>query len=325
VREAIAALAKDLPGPKVVALYGGVSINPQLMSLRGGADFVVATPGRLLDVLQNNGFRIQDIDVLVLDEADRMLDLGFADELNAIFEQLPKVCQRLMFSALMAPKTHSLAMHLLHDPVHIALSAPSDDIEQRAIEVDHDKRLDLLMHLIEKGEAARALVFCASRVDTEDLAQSLRSRGVKAEALYGGLPQDTRDQVLGDLKDGVIEVLVATDLAARGIDISALPLVVNYDLPRSPSLYTQRIGRTGRAGQRGLAISFVDADSHAHFKLIEKRLGFSVEREQIPGFLPVDVPNPRLLVGDSKGGIKGKRPSKKDKLRAAAAKKASKE
>ena len=325
VSEAITALAKDLPGPKVVALYGGVSINPQLMSLRGGADFIVATPGRLLDVLQNNGFRMRDIGVLVLDEADRMLDLGFADELNAILEQLPKACQGLMFSALMAPKTHSLAMRLLNDPVHIALSAPSDDIEQRAIEVDHSNRLDLLVHLMEQGQSPRTLVFCASRVETEDLAQCLRSRGVKADALYGGLPQETRDQVLGDLKSGAIEVLVATDLAARGIDISALPLVVNYDLPRSPSMYTQRIGRTGRAGQRGQAISFVDADSHAHFKLIEKRLGFSVEREQIPGFLPVDVPNPRLLVGDGSGGIKGKRPSKKDKLRAAAAKKRLKE
>ena len=325
VSEAFTVLAKNLPGPKVVALHGGVSINPQLMSLRGGANFIVATPGRLLDVLQNNGFRIRDIDVLVLDEAARMLDLGFADELNAILEQLPTACQRLMFSALMAPKTHALAMRLLNDPVHIALSSPSDGIEQRAIEVDRDKRLDLLMHLIEEEQSARALVFCASRVAAEDLAQCLRSRGVKADALYGGLPQAIREQVLGDLKTGVIEILVATDLAARGIDIAALPLVVNYDLPRSPAMYTQRIGRTGRAGQRGQAISFVDADSHAHFNLIEKRLRFSLKREQIPGFLPVDVPNPRLLVGDGNGGIKGKRPSKKDKLRAAAAKERSKD
>jgi superfamily II DNA/RNA helicase len=321
VSEAIVALAKDLPRPKIVALYGGVSINPQLMKLRGHADFIVATPGRLLDVLENNGFHMRDVNVLVLDEADRMLDLGFADELDAVLEQLPKACQRLMFSALMAPKTHSLAMRLLNDPVHVALSASLDDIQQRAIEVDRDKRLDLLIHLTAKGQSGRALVFCASKVEAEALARALRSRGVNASALYGGLPQETRDQVLYDLKVGAIDVLIATDLAARGIDIPDLPLVVNYDLPRSPPLYTQRIGRTGRAGQPGRAISFVDADSHAHFKLIEKRLRFSVEREQVPGFEPVDLPNPRLLVGDNNGGIKGKRPSKKDKLRAAAAKK----
>ncbi len=312
-------LASHLKNVKVVALFGGVSINPQLMLLRGGADFVVATPGRLLDVIQHNGLDLWHTTTLVLDEADRLLDQGFLEELHAVLCDLPDECQSLMYTATIAGKVEKFALQLLNDPVVVEIDEPIDTIAQRAIEVDADKRCELLQRLLKEYDDARALVFCATKLGAESLGDQLRQQGFRAEALYGDLPQQQREEVLDDLKLGHVDVLVATDLAARGLDVDSLPLVINYDLPRSTPVYTHRIGRTGRAGKDGIAISFIDADSHAHFKLIEKRVGIKLKRERIAGFEPTDTPNPKLLVGDNNGGIKGKRMSKKDKLRAAAA------
>ncbi|MGH6646157.1 DEAD/DEAH box helicase [Aquabacterium sp.] len=312
--------AQYLPEPlKIAVLFGGVSINPQMMGLRGGADIVVATPGRLLDLLDHNALRIDEVGVLVLDEADRLLDLGFAEELNRILGQLPARRQNLFFSATFPPVVQGLADQLLRDPVRIEVPlAPETqpDILQRAIEVDTAKRTPLLRHLIKEHGWTRVLVFVATKYATELVTHKLGLAGIHAHAFHGELSQGARTQVLADFKASRVQVVVATDVAARGIDVARLPAVVNYDLPRSPVDYVHRIGRTGRAGQSGVAVSFITADAEAHFRLIEKRQGVRVPREQVPGFERVEVAAPVL---DAHGGVKGQRPSKKDKLRAAAA------
>jgi superfamily II DNA/RNA helicase len=212
----------------------------------------------------------------------------------------------------------ALAKELLHEPTVIEIeSAPTEMpiIEQRAIEVDTDKRTPLLRHLIKTEGWQRVLVFVAKQYSAEHVADKLRRSGIAAVAFHGELSQGARSQALADFKDSHIQVLVATDLAGRGLDIVQMPVVVNYDLPRSAVDYTHRIGRTGRAGEAGLAVSFITAESHAHFCLIEKRNHLSISREQIAGFEPQDEAPPP----SSAGGIKGRRKSKKDKLREAAA------
>ncbi|MFM2141632.1 MAG: ATP-dependent helicase RhlE [Verrucomicrobiota bacterium] len=308
---------------KVVSAFGGVSINPQMMALRGGADFVVATPGRLLDLVEHNALHLNHVVSLVLDEADRMLDLGFADELGRVLALLPKRRQNLLFSATFPEAVHALADGLLHEPARIEIvSAPAEMpvIQQRAIEVDAIQRTQLLRHLIKKEGWSRVLVFVAKQYTAEIVAEKLRRAGISAMAFHGELSQGARSQVLGDFKESAVQILLATDLAGRGLDIVELPVVVNYDLPRSAVDYTHRIGRTGRAGKAGVAVSFVTAESHAHFCLIEKRNHLAVAREQIPGFEPLDTAPPP---SPSTGGIKGWRKSKKDKLREAAARQAS--
>jgi ATP-dependent RNA helicase RhlE len=328
VGETIRVLAQHLPERlKTAIVFGGVSINPQMMNLRGGADIVVATPGRLLDLIDHNALRLDAVATLVLDEADRLLDLGFSEELARILALLPARRQTLFFSATFPPAVQALADSLLRDPARIDVVAdPADrpDITQRAIAVDAHRRTQLLLHLIAHHGWERALVFVATKYAAEQVADKLRRAGLDAEPFHGMLSQGKRDQVLEDFKARRVQVVVSTDLAGRGIDIAQLPVVVNFDLPRSSVDYVHRIGRTGRAGESGLAISFVTADSEAHFQLIEKRQGAKVPREKIKGFEPVQiVPMAALAANDttgapSNGGIKGKRPSKKDKLRAAA-------
>ncbi|QND84750.1 ATP-dependent RNA helicase RhlE [Chromobacterium vaccinii] len=325
VGEILRDLAQALPRKlKVAVVYGGVSINPQMMALRGGADIVVATPGRLLDLLDHNALRLSAVKTLVLDEADRLLDLGFADELGSVLDRLPPTRQNLLFSATFPPAVRALAEKLLNQPLRIDIeqtAATAPDILQRAIEVDADKRTLLLRHLLAANDWDRVLVFVASRQAADRVADKLHRNGMPAAALHGDCSQSQRGQVLADLKSGRLRVLVATDVAARGIDIARLPLVVNYDLPRSPVDYTHRIGRTGRAGARGEAISFVSADCAAHFRLIEKRQQLRLTRERIDGFEPTEAAAPAASMTDpdGNGGIKGKRKSKKDKLREAAA------
>ena len=304
-------------------LFGGVSVNPQMMGLRGGADIVVATPGRLLDLLDHNALKIGDVQALVLDEADRLLDLGFAEELNRILALLPAQRQNLFFSATFVPAVEALAAQLLREPLRIeveASDATEPDIAQRAIEVDASRRTQLLRHLVQEQKWTRVLAFVATKHAAEIVADKLRKAGIEAEPFHGVLSQGKRTQVVADFKASRVQVVVATDLAARGIDIAQLPVVVNYDLPRSATDYVHRIGRTGRAGESGLAVSFVPADSEAHFRLIEKRQGLSVPRERIAGFEPIEVAaQVAAPVAQANGGIKGQRSSKKDKLRAAAA------
>jgi ATP-dependent RNA helicase RhlE len=325
VGEDIRSLGQHLPqGLKVAIVFGGVSINPQMMNLRGGADIVVATPGRLLDLADHNAVILSGVAALVLDEADRLLDLGFSDELGRILALLPPQRQNLFFSATFPPAVQALAQALLRDPVHIDAPAEPEgepDITQRAIAVDAGRRTQLLRHLITQHAWRRVLVFVATKHAAEIVADKLRKARIYAEPFHGELSQGKRTQVLADFKASRLKVVVATDVASRGIDIAQLPVVVNYDLPRSPQDYIHRIGRTGRAGESGLAVSFVSADTEAHFRLIEKRQGLSLVLEQIEGFAPLQTAPDTAAenVLPSTGGIKGKRPNKKDKLRAAAA------
>jgi len=320
VADTLKGFAQSLPqAVKVVSVFGGVSVNPQMMKLRGGADIVVATPGRLLDLLGSNALVLSGVAALVLDEADRLFDLGFADELARILALLPPKRQNLFFSATFPPAVQALAQRLLHEPVFIEAPAEPQgqpDITQRAIAVDAGRRTQLLRHLIGQNGWRRVLVFVATKHAAEMVADKLRKARINAEPFHGELSQGKRTQVLADFKASRLKVVIATDVASRGIDIAQLPVVLNYDLPRSVQDYIHRIGRTGRAGESGLALSFVSANTEAHWRLIEKHQNLQLPREQIAGFEPLDVPPPDT---PSTGGIKGKRPSKKDKLRAAAA------
>ena len=325
VGEVLRSLAQHLPQPlKVAVVFGGVSINPQMMSLRGGADVVVATPGRLLDLVAHNALKLSSVTTLVLDEADRLLDLGFADELTKVLALLPAKRQTLLFSATFPEAVQTLADQLLTEPVRIEVAATPDTtpaIAQRVIQVDATQRTPLLRHLIKTEGWQRVLVFVATQYDAERVADKLYKTGIFATPFHGGLSQGGRTQVLDEFKAERWEVVVTTDLAARGIDITQLPVVLNYDLPRSAVDYLHRIGRTGRAGESGQAISFVSAGTEAHFRLIEKRQHLSLPREQIAGFEPQEVEAPSVAAqAPGTGGVKGKRPSKKDKLRAAASK-----
>ena len=305
--------------PRVVCAVGGVSINPQMMSLRGGADVVVATPGRLLDLLAHNALSLKQVQLLVLDEADRLLDMGFGDELRQVLAELPVRRQTLLFSATFPPDIEALADAGLHQPQRVEVSEQAQpEIEQRALRVDADRRIELLLKLLEDPSWTQVLVFVGSRRDSDRLASHLRTADVNAQALHGDLSQGRRMRMLQAFKDGELQVLVATDLAARGIDIARLPVVVNYELPRSSDDYLHRIGRTGRAGEKGQAVSFVDAASLAHWRLICKRNALDVAVEQLTGFEPKQNAPAAPRVADDNGGIKGRRPSKKDRLRAAA-------
>ena len=309
---------------RVAQAFGGVSINPQLMGLRGGADIVVATPGRLLDLVAHNALHLGQVEMLVLDEADRLLAPAFADELDRVLAMLPARRQTLLFSATLGPAVQALAASRLHAPVHIAVapSAPQDPpaITQLVIAVDAPRRTELLRHLIRTEGWRQVLVFVATQYAAQHVASKLYRSGLYAAPFHGGMAQGARAQMLAEFKAGQWDVLVTTDLAARGIDVALLPVVVNFDLPRSPTDYVHRIGRTGRAGAQGLAVSFVSADTEPHMRLIERRQQVALPRVQVPGFEPVALPSvPDLAPVPGTGGIKGRRPSKKDKLRAQAA------
>ena len=292
VGETFRSLGRYLPRPiKVLTVFGGVSINPQMMALRGGADIVVATPGRLLDLADHNAVRLSDVSTLVLDEADRLLDEGFADELSRVLALLPDRRQNLLFSATFPPAVRSLAELLLRDPVRVDVTTATvagtpPEIQQRSIAVDPERRTQLLRYLIRHHGWERTLVFVATKYATEHIARKLQRLGFAARALHGDLSQGARTEALADFKAGRVGVLIATDVAARGIDVVDLAAVVNFDLPRSTADYVHRIGRTGRAGASGVAVSFVTAAMEAHFRLIEKRNRFRLEREKVRGFEP---------------------------------------
>ncbi|MBB5865604.1 DEAD/DEAH box helicase [Xanthomonas sp. 3058] len=329
-------LAAHLPRRlKIVAATGGSSINPQLLALRGGADIVVATPGRLLDLVDHNALRLGEVATLVLDEADRLLELGFGAELDRILASLPAQRQSVLFSATFPAAIAVLAKRRLRDPLRITVAATPEQapaIEQRAIAVDTGQRTQLLRHLLLEYGWPQLLVFVASRHTAEKVAEKLTKTGINAQPLHGELSQGRRERTLSAFKQRDVQVLVATDLAGRGIDIDALPAVLNYDLPRSTVDHTHRIGRTARAGASGLAISFITAESQPQWRLIEKRQGLRVPTSVVAGFEPTlatdtpatEPPDTGTRAPNDNGGIKGKRPSKKDKLRAAAATQAGK-
>jgi superfamily II DNA/RNA helicase len=281
---------------------------------------MVATPGRLLDLLEHNGLQLASVECLVLDEADRLLRRGFAEELQRVVARLPAQRQTLLYSATFPPVVQALADAWLREPVQVTITADAPDIAQRAIQLDRAQRLPALRALLTEQAWPRALVFVASRYTAELVSDKLWAHGFKAGALHGELSAGARRQVLESIQSGALSVLVATDVAARGLHIDALDAVINYELPRAAADYTHRIGRTGRAGASGVAVSFICSDSpenaESHFRLIEKRQGQRVAREQLAGFEPQAVASEVQATG----GIKSTtRKSKKDKLREAAA------
>lgn len=327
VGEEFRALARSLPrSVKVTVVVGGVSVNPQMLALRGGSDIVVATPGRLLDLLAQNALSLGGVKTLVLDEADRLLELGFAEELDRILSLLPPQRQNLFFSATFPSAVQALVQSLLNNPLRVEVpvgpALQPVEIQQRAIAVDSARRTQLLRHLIQLEGWRRVLVFVATKHAAEIVADKLRKARISAEPFHGQLSQGKRTQVLADFRASRVKVVVATDVAARGLDIALLPVVVNYDLPRSAVDYTHRVGRTGRAGSTGLAISFVSADDAAHFQLIQKRQHLQLALEQVAGFEPLERTGAATTALAAAGGVKGRRPSKKDKLRSAAARQA---
>ncbi|HET8934584.1 MAG TPA: DEAD/DEAH box helicase [Polyangiales bacterium] len=274
---------------RVKAVYGGVAINPQMMALRGGVDILVATPGRLLDLQRKNAVELSQLRALVLDEADRMLSLGFRDELDQVIACLPARRQNLLFSATLPPDIATLTQSLLHDPIEVDVTQPTvsqsePNIEQRVYSVDVERKPALLIRLLEQPALQQVLVFISMKKTADTLVAKLERAGIHAAVFHADKSQRERSLALQKFRDGSLRVLLATDLAARGIDIDDLPVVINFELPRSPNDYLHRIGRTGRAGKTGLAISLVCSAEEQHFRVIEKRMKRKLPREQVAGF-----------------------------------------
>jgi len=301
--------------PKVVSVIGGQSIGDQLLDIQKGCDVVVATPGRLLDILDKKQINLSTIDFFVVDEADKMLDLGFEEELEKILENLPKERQNLLFSATYPPKMLKIAQKITNNPVSIEIENEEltvDTITQRAISVNLENRSALLQKLLKENDFSKVLVFMANNRGADNIAAKFRKHGFKAESFHGNLEQEDRIFTLDEFKNKKIDILFSSDIASRGLHINDISCVVNYDLPRSPADYIHRIGRTGRAGNEGLAISFITHENEEHFKLIEKRSNIKLEREEIEGF---ELTGNAITKVKGSEAVKGKRKSKKDKLR----------
>ena len=315
VAETFTLFSKNLPVKmKTVSLIGGEGIGDQLYDIQQGCDILVATSGRFLDVLSKKQMNLSRIEFLVLDEADKMLNLGFSEAIDAILEVIPSARQNLMFSATYPEKVLELTAKITGKALKVEVEEELTvkSIEQRVFEVDRDKRGPLLRHLLKSENYGQTLVFMASRRATDNIAMKFKKYGIAAQSFHGELTQEERNETLQEFKDKKVQVLFATDIAARGLDIKAIDCVVNFDLPRSPSDYIHRIGRTARAGASGRAISFIDFESMAHFKLIEKRSGMCLKREKVEGF-ELQGQAPQKAKGPAP--VKGKGKSKKDKAR----------
>ena len=288
VHESFRTYGRDLP-LRTYAVYGGVSINPQMMALRKGIDVLVATPGRLLDLYRQNAVRFEQLQALVLDEADRMLDLGFARELDELFCALPKKRQTLLFSATFSDAIRQMAGELLRDPLSVEVSprnAAAKTVKQWLIPVDKKRKAELFLHLLAERRWGQLLVFAKTRKGVDQLVDELQAQGIAADSIHGDKPQPARLRALERFKAGEVMILVATDVAARGLDIQDLPLVVNLDLPIVAEDYVHRIGRTGRAGASGEAVSLVCADEVEQLAAIETLIGQLLPRREEPGFSP---------------------------------------
>ncbi len=283
VEESVRTYGRHLP-LRSVAIFGGVNINPQFKTLRNGVDILVATPGRLMDHVQQKTIDLSKIEILVLDEADRMLDMGFIPEVRRILALLPKVRQNLLFSATFSPEIKRLADGIMHKPALIEIdrkNMSAELIAQVVHPVEQKQKRGLLSYLISSNNWQQVLVFIRTKHSADRLAKQLQLDGLKAIAIHGNKSQGARTSALADFKSGKIRVLVATDIAARGLDIDQLPHVVNYDLPNIPEDYVHRIGRTGRAGNEGRAISLVSAEEHKLLKDIERLIGREIPREKV--------------------------------------------
>jgi superfamily II DNA/RNA helicase len=288
VHESVRAYGAGLPLRTLVA-YGGVAINPQMMKLRRGVDLLVATPGRLLDLHDKNALKFSQVQTLVLDEADRMLDLGFARELDVILAALPKKRQTLLFSATFSDPIRALAAKLLHDPASIEASPRNTTVKairQWAVPVDKKRKPELFIHLLKQHGWSQVLAFVKTRKGVDELVGLLAAKRIDADSIHGDKPQPARLRALDRFKAGEVRVLVATDVAARGLDIEELPVVVNFDLPIVAEDYVHRTGRTGRAGASGEAVSLVCADEVQQLAAIEQLTGQTLKRVDEAGFEP---------------------------------------
>jgi len=282
-----------------MAMYGGTDIEPQRQKLIWGVDIIVATPGRLLDMAHQRALHFDELEMLVLDEADRMLDMGFIDDINKIIERLPLERQNLLFSATISDDVRGLSKRTISNATEISIannSTSKPKIDQWLITVDKGNKSALLSHLIKEQQWQQALIFIETKHGAAKLVSQLEKRGIKAEAIHGGRTQAVREQVLNDFKAGKIKFLVATGIASRGLDIGELDRVVNYDLPDQVDDYIHRIGRTGRAGASGEAVSFVAKDNFRNLCAIESRLGHVIKRKEFEGFpvkkvVPVSILN----------------------------------
>ncbi len=295
-------------------VFGGVNINPQINKLERGVDILIATPGRLIDHLERGTVRLDQIDTLVLDEADRMLDMGFRPAIDRIVKKLPRKRQTLLFSATFSREITALAQQYLQNPERIETSPPNTTVEaidQKAIQVDQGKKRELLSWMIGSNNWQQVLVFTRTKHGANRLARQLDSDGLPAAAIHGNKSQGARTRALSDFKTQRLRVLVATDIAARGLDIDQLPHVVNFEIPNVPEDYVHRIGRTGRAGRDGLAVSLVSAMEHHQFEDIRKLVKVPIPTEQVEGFEPLESPpkNKAPAARGNRGNGQGRRQS----------------
>ena len=291
------------------AIFGGVSMGPQMQSLRRGTDVVIATPGRLVDHMQQRTIDLSGIEVLVLDEADRMLDMGFMPALKRIISTLPKQRQTLLFSATFAPEIKALAMQFMRSPREVSVTPANSvatTVSHEVHPVDASRKKDLLLHVLSQDSRRQTLVFSRTKHGADKLVRSLEQSGLRAAAIHGNKSQNARTRALADFKSGRITVLVATDIAARGIDIDQLPIVINFDLPMVAEDYVHRIGRTGRAGASGLALSLVSHEESGLLRDIRKLLNQEIAINDVAGFEPssplrLDANAPRPKQGQGQG------------------------
>ncbi len=305
VEESVRLYGKYLP-LKSMMMFGGVNINPQIQQLRGRVDILVATPGRLLDHAQQKTVDLSKIEILVLDEADRMLDMGFIRDIKKVLALLPKQRQNLLFSATFSDEIKQLAESLLHEPALVEVArrnTTAETIEQKVYPVDREKKRALLTHLIKEHNWFQVLVFTRTKHGANRLAEQLDKDGISAMAIHGNKSQSARTRALSEFKSGKLQVLVATDIAARGIDISELPHVVNYELPNVPEDYVHRIGRTGRAGSEGEASSLVCVDELKLLKDIERLIKREIPKQIVPGFeVDPSIKAEPIQNGQNRGG-----------------------
>ena len=287
VSEAIHRYGRAL-GARVLPIYGGQPIGRQLKALERGADVVVATPGRALDHIGRRTLRLDQLAVVVLDEADEMLDMGFAEDIEAILDSTPETRQTVLFSATLAARVGAIARRHLNDPVRIRIAEPTPAageaplVRQTAYVLQRAHKAAALGRILDVESPTAAIVFCRTRIEVDQLAETLNGRGYRAEALHGGMSQEQRDRVMTRLRGGTSDLLVATDVAARGLDIDQLTHVVNYDVPSAPDAYVHRIGRVGRAGREGVAITLAEPREHRMLKNIERVTGQRIQIQKVP-------------------------------------------
>ncbi|MGB1764187.1 DEAD/DEAH box helicase, partial [Alloalcanivorax xenomutans] len=313
VGESVAEYGKYLPALRSAVVFGGVNINPQINRLRGGVDVLVATPGRLLDLYQQKAMSFDQLEILVLDEADRMLDMGFIHDIRKVLRLLPKQRQTLMFSATFSNEIRTLAKTLVRSPKEIDISprnSTAERVRQWVVTVDKRHKAALLTHLIGDQQWFQVLVFTRTKHGANRLAKQLESAGIEAVAIHGNKSQNARTRALAGFKSGDVRALVATDIAARGLDIDQLPQVVNFDLPNVAEDYVHRIGRTGRAGADGEAVSLVSGEDQKLLKGIERLIKQPIERRQVTNFEPpavADIPDEREPRSRPNGSRSGSR------------------